>query len=76
MKKKTLLLSVILMFGATMFFSSCSDKVCVCENKDTKGVDQVYDKYEMEVFKVDKCEDLADELEDEYGYEYSCEKRK
>lgn len=64
------------MLGATMFLSSCKDKVCVCENKDYDQIDQVFDKYEMEVFKVDNCEDLADELEDEYKNKYSCEKRK
>lgn len=69
MKKKFLLLSLVLMVGSTLFFSSCGkDKACRCEDEyDNK---ENFDKYDMEDYRVDNCADLEKELEEEYEDKY------
>ena len=71
-----------------MFFSSCGkDKNCKCEAKYTDYYgytyedDDNFDKYDMEDYRVDNCDDLAKELEDDddhewYGANVDCEPRK
>ena len=86
MKKKTILLSAILVIGVTMFFSSCSkkDKSCKCEiegiyydyygDKYTDKETEKYDEQDLKRYKVKTCADLESivegEYEDEYGDDY------